>query len=65
MCNQGYPRNNSGEMNDYTISRSNDNANLTTPIGNSESSDILYENITCEENNDPNGKLDNLRKLVT
>ena len=49
-------------MNDYTISRSNDNANLTTHIGNSESSDILYENITCEENSDPNGKLDNSRK---
>ena len=62
MCNQGYPRYNSGEMNVYTISRSNDNANLTTHIGNSESFDILYENITCEENSDPNGKLDNLRK---
>ena len=49
-------------MNDYTISRSNDNANLTTHIGNSESSDILSENITCEENSDPNGKFDNLQK---
>ena len=62
MCNQGYPRYNSGEMNDSTISRSNDNANLTTHKGNSESSDILYDNITGKENSDPNGKLDNLRK---
>ena len=62
MCNQGYLRNNSGEMNDSTTSRSNDNANLTTHRGNSESSDILYDNISGEENSDPNGKLDNLRK---
>ena len=63
MCNRGFPHNDWVNKNDFRIFLSDDNANLANHItGNSDSFEISYDCITCEEYSDPNVILDNLRK---
>ena len=74
MCNRGFPHNDWGKKNDYTITGnlesfeiSHDNITSeeygeSSVTGNSESFVISHDSITCEELGDPSVILDNLRK---
>ena len=74
MCNRGFPHNDWGKKNDYTITGNSESFeishdNITSEeygdpsvTGNLESFVISHDSITCEEHDDPSVILDNLRK---